>query len=116
MPIALLDGPIIQAGESLSEPLDCSVGFPVRITMPQPTDGWNPANLTFQISTDGSWFNDLYTFEGQEVMIPMIAGAAVIIPADYFKAAVFLKIRSGRADAPVVQDGPRTFAIAVQEW
>lgn len=116
MPIALLDGPVIQAGESLSNALDCSSGWPVRLTMPQPTDGWTPANLTFQISTDGILYNDLYTWDGAEVMIACIPGAAVIIPPDYFKAAVFLKIRSGRSSDPIVQDGARTFAVAVQEW
>lgn len=116
MPIALLDGPVIEAGESLSGALDCSSGFPVRLTMPQPSDGWTPANLTFQISTDGNWFNDLYNHEGQEIMIPMIPGAAVIIPPDWFKAAVFLKIRSGRAEGPIVQEGARTFAVAVETW
>jgi len=116
MPIALLDGPVIEAGESLSGPLDCTSGFPVRLTMPQPTDGWTPANLSFQISTDGSWFNDLYTFDGEEVLIPCIPGVAVIIPPDTFKAAVFLKIRSGRSSDPIVQEGARTFAVAVQEW
>ena len=61
-PIMFLDGPVIQAGESLSEALDCSIGFPVRLTMPQAPDGWTPANLTFQISTDGNWFNDALGF------------------------------------------------------
>ena len=116
MPIAIINGPVIQAGEALSDPVDCSSGFIVRLTMPQKPDGWTPANLTFQISTDGDWFNDLYNHQGEEIMIPMVLGAAVIVPPDLFKSAVFLKIRSGRSSDPIVQDGARTFAVAVEEW
>jgi hypothetical protein len=68
---------IIPAGESLSNPIDCSGGNAVRITFPT---SWTPGgNLTIQISTDGNGYNDLYDASGNEVTIPVILGAAVPI-------------------------------------
>jgi hypothetical protein len=51
MPLQVLNGPFIRAGQSLSEGLDCSAGEIVRITMP---GDWTPAALSFQFSTDGA--------------------------------------------------------------
>ena len=45
------------AGESLSSVIDCSTGAPVFLHMPHE---WTSARLTFQVSADGSVFNDLF--------------------------------------------------------
>ena len=66
MTLQIVDGPIIQAGKSLSKGIDISAGNIVRITTPA---GWTNANLTFQISTDGGFYNDLYDAEGREITI-----------------------------------------------
>ena len=66
-PLSVLNT-IIPAGESLSNPIDCSGGNAVRITFPT---SWTPGgNLTFQISTDGNGYNDLYDTSGNEVTFP----------------------------------------------
>ena len=55
--LQVLEGPKIEAGESLSDGVDCSAGQLVRITMPYT---WTPAPITFQFSTDGVFYNDMF--------------------------------------------------------
>jgi hypothetical protein len=114
MPLEIINGPIIQAGQSLSDPLDLTGKQIVRMTMPA---GWDNANLTFQISTDGSGYNDLFDGKGNEVTVVVITGAAVVLPVDadpIKKAAAFVKFRSGTRHHPVVQLQQRDFALAVE--
>jgi len=113
MTLQVLAGPVIHEGESLSDPLDCTAGAIVRLTMPH---DWTPANLTFQISTDGVGFNDLVTFDGKPVTIAVVAGSAVVVAplSDYLKAVAHLKVRSGTRDHPVKQAERREFAIAIE--
>jgi hypothetical protein len=110
--LQILNGPIISAGESLSDGIDCSAGELVRLTMP---GAWTAsAPLTFQISTDGVFYNDLFTLSGFEVGLPVVVpGAAVIVPSDVGRAVVFLKVRSGTRASPVVQQDLREFAVAI---
>src|SRR4249919_2002135 len=103
MTLQILNGPIIAAGESLSDSIDCSAGELVRLTMPGAWTGTAP--LTFQISTDGVFYNDLFTLDGHEITLPVVVpGAAVIVPTDVGRAIAFIKFRSGTRAAPVVQD------------
>jgi hypothetical protein len=110
MPLTIVDGPIIPQGESLS-PLgvDCSAGKIVRITAPF---DWTPANLTFQISSDGGGYNDLY-YKGREVVVKIGAQWALVVTPEFFEAVAFVKFRSGTAKYPVPQAASRQFAIAV---
>ena len=66
MPLTIVDGPTIAAGESLSDGADCSAGTIVRITVPQE---FTPANLTFQVSSDGNFYNDLFNSNGEEITV-----------------------------------------------
>lgn len=113
MPLQVLNGPIILAGEALSDGIDCSAGEIVRLTMPAQ---WSPANLSFQISSDGNGYNDLVTFDGTEVIMPVVPGSAVVLaPLDqYLRAVAFLKIRSGSRSYPVPQPVQRDFAVAIE--
>src|SRR6185369_6203363 len=81
MPLTIL--PVfIQAGQSLSDPVDCSAGPIIKITQPgawtidAPTGG--PAALTFQTSSDGIMFNDVFDPAGNELSYVVIAGTGVI--------------------------------------
>jgi hypothetical protein len=78
---------------------------------------WTPANLTFQISTDGTFYNDLFRPDGEEVMMNMEPGAAVVVGhlGEYLKAIAHLKIRSGSRDHPVVQKEKRDFAVTIDD-
>ncbi len=110
MPLAIIDGPTIAAGESLSEGIDCSSGEIVRITVPQE---FTEANLTFQVSTDGNFFNDLFTDEGEEVTITAERNAGIVIQGRWVRSIAFLKLRSGSRDNPIKQKVDCKFAIAV---
>lgn len=112
--LAVLNGPVIEAGESLSDGVDCSGGNIVRLTMPA---DWTGANITFAISSDGNGYNDLVGFDGQEVTIgPVVPGSAVVLAqfGEYLRAIAFLKIRSGTRSHPVVQKQRREFAVAIE--
>ena len=79
MTLQIIDGPLFAKGESLSSGIDISAGNIVRITTPA---GWTNANLTFQISSDGTGYNDLYDAEGQEITIVVRGENSAIIIRD----------------------------------
>jgi hypothetical protein len=110
MTLNVINGPIIAAGESFSDAVDCSGGDAVRITMPAE---WTGANLTFAISTDGNGFNDLFDLEGNEITIVVKPGAAVRMGREWASFWNFIKFRSGTRDHPVVQRERREFAITL---
>jgi len=97
----------IMAGESLSAPLDCSVGEVAYVLMP---GQWDGANLTFQVSSDGVTYWDLYDASGDEVMVGCKPGVAVRVRAG-LGGLGYLKIRSGRSADPVPQSESRNFKI-----
>jgi hypothetical protein len=113
MALQVLNGPVIEAGQSLSSGLDCTAGTIVRLTMPAV---WSGANLSFQISSDGQGYNDLFAIDGKEIVIPVVAGTAVVVAplSDYLKAVAFLKVRSGTRSHPVIQPEKRDFAVAIE--
>ena len=110
MPITIINGPIIPAGQSLSDGVDCSAGKLVRITTPA---DWTPANLSFQISSDGLGFNDLYK-GGSEVIVPCGPNRGIVIIPENWPGTVHLKFRSGRSAYPVPQVAQREFAVAIE--
>jgi hypothetical protein len=113
MALSILTGPTIAAGESLSDGLDCTGGNIIRLTM---AASWTPANMTFQISTDGTFYNDLFRPDGEEVTMVVVPGAAVVLGhiGDWLKAVAYLKVRSGTRNYPVRQAERRDFAVAVE--
>jgi hypothetical protein len=114
MTLKVLNGPFIQEGESLSDGLDCSEGVITRLTMP---GNWTPANITFQISTDGAMYNSLVDRDGNDITMTVVPGSAVVVaqfvPKEALEAIVFLKIRSGSSNHPVPQQELREFAVAI---
>ena len=112
MALTILNGPVIAAGQSLSSGLDCTAGRLVRITMPA---AWTGANLSFQISSDGAFYNDLFTIDGTEIVIPVVPGVAVVVAqlGASLDAIQFVKFRSGSRQWPVIQAAQRDFAVAV---
>jgi len=110
MPLTIVDGPMIAAGESLSDGVDCSAGTIVRITVPQE---YTAANLTFQVSSDGNFYNDLYGPDGMEITLSAKADTGIIVPVVWSQSINFIKFRSGSRAHPVNQEVDCRFAIAV---
>jgi hypothetical protein len=111
MPLSIVDGPTIAAGQSLSDGADCTGGSIVRVTVPQE---YTPANLTFQASSDGNFYNDLYDNNGDEVTLPVKPNTTVVVSAHWTRSIGFIKFRSGTRNAPVPQKVDCRFAIAVE--
>ena len=107
MAIEVLNGPTIAAGESLSDGVDCRGGKVIKITMPA---DWTFADLTFQTSSDGTFYNDIMRPDGREVMCVVFEGTAII---GMELVTGFLKFRSGTRDRPVEQEAQRAFAVAI---
>ena len=107
MPLTIINGPIIQAGDSLSAGIDCSAGPIVKITMPGNFVG---DTITFQTSSDGIMYNDIFQPDGTELMFRVIAGTGII---GMRLSTGFVKFRSGTRERPVVQPELREFAVAL---
>ena len=110
MPLQVIDGPTIAKEESLSDGIDCSAGKIVRITVPQE---FTEANLTFQTSSDGNLYNDLYDDSGDEVMVTALPDTTIYISGHWVESIGFIKLRSGSREHPVEQVEDCRFAIAV---
>jgi len=109
--LTVIDGPFIEAGESLSSAIDVTAGALVRITMPSE---WTEAPITFQFSTDGTFFNEMCNLEGYAITIQNIwPGSGVIVPEHVGRAVAHIKFRSGTAGNPVPQEAGRLFAVAI---
>jgi hypothetical protein len=108
MPLVIINGPIIQAGESLSSGIDCSAGAIVKITMPGNWVGAAP--LTFATSSDGLMFNDMFMPDGHELTYTVVAGTGIFVPR---LTTGFIKFRSGTREQPVPQPELREFAVAI---
>jgi hypothetical protein len=111
MGLIIVDGPTIQQGESLSEGADCSAGTIVRITVPQE---FTDANLTFQASSDGNFYNDLYNDRQEEITLEVKPDTTVVVSAAWTRTVAFIKIRSGTRAHPVEQRETTRFGIAVE--
>ena len=107
----VISGPIIAAGETISDGVDVSAGELVRVTMPA---DWTEAALSFQFSSDGVTYNDMFYIDGFEVQIPVVVpNAAVIIGAHVGRAIGFIKFRSGLRNHPIAQQETRQFKMTI---
>jgi hypothetical protein len=114
MALTVIDGPTILAGKSLSDGVDCSAGTIVRITVPQEyNDGNMPNHMTFQVSSDGAGYNDLFDDKGQEIAITARANSGIVIDLAWARTVGWIKLRSGTRDAPVKQTEDCKLAIAI---
>lgn len=94
MPLQVLAGPVIAAGESLSGALACPDGQIRQLLVPAE---WSGPNLSFQISSDGAYFADLVTLDGKLVTISAFPGSAIPLGpvGDYLRGITHLKIKAG---------------------
>jgi len=108
--VEIITGIKIPAGESLSNGVDCSAGRVIRITTPAE---WDHAEISFQVSSDGNGYSDLYRQDGTEVEIPCGKNRGIIVHQDEWLPGLFVKIRSGTSVQPYPQSEEREFAIAL---
>jgi hypothetical protein len=110
MSLEIIDGPTIAAEESLSDGVDCSAGEIVRITVPQE---FTEANLTFQVSSNGEFYNDLVDDRGDEITITARPDTGIVISDLWVRSIGFIKLRSGTREHPIEQKVDCKFAIAI---
>lgn len=89
----------------------------VSIQMPS---AWTAANLTFQGSSDGTTYNDIYDKAGTELSVTAAASETLLLQtllaAGGLDGAVWLKIRSGTTGTPVTQNAARALICTVQKY
>ena len=100
----------IPAGQAVSNAADLTGGSLAMIIAP---NDWTPANVSFQVSSDNNYFADLFDDGGGQVLRAMGANRAVLIPPALTQAALYLKLRSGPRENPVLQDADRTFTLVL---
>jgi hypothetical protein len=97
----------IKAGQSLSASVNIGNNAPALIAVPS---NFAKANLSFQISADGTQFFDLLESDGSETLRAIEPGAAIPL-VTLSSAITYLKIRSGPRDGPIVQPSDVTVVL-----
>jgi hypothetical protein len=102
----------IPRGESLSDGADCTEGTIIRVAAPR--DGWDGANISFEVSTDDSPnYHALIDVNGEDVQVPVKIGCSTVVREADGLAPGWYKIRSGTLDNPVEQSGDRDFSFVL---
>src|SRR5262245_46530318 len=112
MPTTEINGPIIPAGQSLSNAIDLGGGKLVRVTMPEQ---WTSANLTFQVAaSEAGDYDDLFTSLGEEFMIAVHPGTSILVSDEASRSGAWVRFRSGTHDAPIAQQADRVFSCTIE--
>ncbi len=118
--VVVVSAPVIAAGESLSSLIDISAPATgiTRIICPSdwslPQEYGTTAPLSFCWSPDGGTYYNLFDLvSGKEVLIPVVPNALIVLPRDIWRTG-FMKFRSGRASAPVIQQAQRIFRCVLE--
>ena len=94
-------------GASLSDAVRLSGSTPTEIVMP---GAWTAAGITFQISHDGTTYQDMYR-SGAEVAVTVDAAQNVRLDPGDFIGINYIKLRSGTSGTPVNQGAARTINV-----
>ena len=103
----------ITAGQSLSTSADLTSSN-LEMVLDPPTldaDGRGALNISFQISGDNVQFFDVINDDGSVVLRPVFGGCAIDVPGDVTTGALYVKIRSGSRNLPVLQTANRVFTL-----
>lgn len=102
-------GATISNGTALSTAIDLDITRPFAFVLPA---AWTAANLTFQVSLDGTTWCNLFDDAGTEVTVVALVSQYVVIanPAKWLGVR-FLKIRSGTSGAAVNQGADRIVTV-----
>jgi hypothetical protein len=102
----------IAINTSLSAAVNLRGGLLAAVEMPA---AWDAANLTFQVSGDGSNFFNLYDEFGAEVTALADASRVIRLEPTQWAGIKEIKIRSGTAGVAVNQTAARTLYVEVWE-
>lgn len=100
----------ILSGTALSGAIDLRAASLAKIQMPA---SWTAANLTFQVSYDGTTFANLYDEAGNEITVTAAASRVIAVDVGTFIGARYLKVRSGTAGTPVNQGADRALQLSL---
>jgi hypothetical protein len=75
---------------------------------------WTAANLTFQVSADGTNFFDLHDKYDNEIAVTVAASSGYLLDLADWMTFPYLKIRSGTAAAPVNQAATRNLVLLLR--
>lgn len=108
----------IASGASLSDAINLRGYTPMVLIMPAT---WTAASVSFQLSSDGTTFGDLYYISTLAVTEYAITSPAanyqiVLPPEVFFTGATHLKVRSGTTGSAVAQGGARTMTLVCREF
>jgi hypothetical protein len=104
---------IIPAGETVSDVVDLT-GATAVVGIAMPPD-WTSATTTILGSPDGVFFYELHDgVTGLELAFNVRPGSLVMLNPNRLRSCVAIKLRSGTASNPVVQEGTRQFGIVVE--
>jgi hypothetical protein len=103
----------IPAGQSVSNAANLTANTLMTVLCPA---DWTPANIGFLVSPDDTpnSYCDLWDASGVEFLRPIGAGRCIMVDSTMSAGAIFIKIRSGPADAPVLQEAERILTLIVQ--
>jgi len=96
----VLQGPIINVGQSISNVIDLGTDYIVGLIMPE---NWIDAVISVQVSPDGDNFYELHEPNGDPVEVKVVPGTIVNLDPHRLLLARYLRIRSGTKDSPVDQ-------------
>lgn len=95
----------IEADASLSGAIAILGAAPMAIVMPS---AWTAADLTFQVSHDGTNYYNLYYGGSEERILSPTAGTAVALDPGVFACWQYMKVRSGTSGTAVNQAAARS--------
>ena len=98
----------ISSGGSLSGAVDLGTLTAACIVM---SAAWTAADLTFEVSADGSTYVDLYDSIGNEYTVTAAASEALLLDIKDFTPFRYVKVRSGTSGTPVNQGADRSLTI-----
>lgn len=100
----------ISSGGSLSAAVPLGAATLVGISMPA---SWDSAGLTFQVSADGTNFQDMQT-SSAELSMTAAAGKYIAVDPTLWRGVNLLKVRSGTSGSPVNQTADRTITLVLR--
>lgn len=102
----------IAINQSLSAAIDLKGRSLVGIMMPS---AWTTAQLSFQVSLDGSTYVNLYNTQGDEFISEASTSRFIAMSQFEFLPVRYVKIRSGTSAVPVNQAAARSLVLATRD-